>query len=974
MKQMEYVRGFFAGPDIGRRIHCSFFACLLVMMTVPLSATFSVQAAEPARFTVFPAKPDSLLILKNGNVYLKVGLSGWGPKWSWMGFRGKVTGNAAGSVIENSAVVRQTRARINIKTRISKPSARQLVMDFTARTDKDTALTYIVVTINFSKSAFAGTRGRAVMADGKSALVALPLGRNGMGKQVETVTIKDKGSGVLRLGLSPAADIPSDRDARIVLVPSMFKAAGPRALKLTIDLPGDITFYPSAAMVPDPAGYDKWFEFKPGEQHDAPSEISMADWSQEPAGAHGRVTRKGEDLFYNGRRLKLWGLNLCYSSGCCPEKKLADRRAAFYRKYGVNTVRLHKFADGPGWAGILSMESCTRFDPAALERMDYQVARFRQAGIFIELSTSFGSQAIGPADCERVPYWNEFLGGKRGKKRRAGKRRKPGKRYLKTGAGTIYLSRELQDLKIEQMLNLLKHRNPHTGLTYAEDPAVAFIELINEESALFGGTMAQLQRRPTLRKRGAEMFFTWLKARYGTKEKLLAAWGGKAIGSFGYEHLTDEGWEQGRIIPAGNPWYWDPMQLSGSQKFRRQRLLDTMRFLYELQNRFYARFVKAIRAAGYTGEIVASNWQAGKAYSHYSNLHSDYLVGTIDRHNYFGGGNTMLRIPGCGILSAGMMQVADRPFMLSEWIHVWPNPWGAEGPAIIGAYGMGLQGWDVSFMFQNRDQGTFSTELGKQQWDVTAPQVMALFPAISRQVRRMDASESKLVAPRYVHVPSLVKGRLGFQDKTSLQYDIKFYDSDKVPARVLAVARSLVEFTETYKETPVFDLEPHTRNGNLVSSTNELCWHPGDERRFSGYFTLNSPGTKAVVGFARDRECELGEVVIKPISRFSAIYLTARAQDRTLAADNRLLVVAVARARNTGMKVAADTLLLTKGKGPVLLEPVKAKIRLRRPGAFKVIVLDHAGRRTGKLLPVQENTFTIDGAQTGSCYYLVEYE
>ena len=45
-----------------------------------------------------------------------------------------------------------------------------------------------------------------------------------------------------------------------------------------------------------------------------------------------------------------------------------------------------------------------------------------------------------------------------------------------------------------------------------------------------------------------------------------------------------------------------------------------------------------IRGTGYEGEIVASNWQAGRALSHYYNLHSDYRVGVIDRHNYFGGG------------------------------------------------------------------------------------------------------------------------------------------------------------------------------------------------------------------------------------------------------------------------------------------------------------------------------------------------
>jgi hypothetical protein len=229
----------------------------------------------------------------------------------------------------------------------------------------------------------------------------------------------------------------------------------------------------------------------------------------------------------------------------------------------------------------------------------------------------------------------------------------------------------------------------------------------------------------------------------------MAAWGERAWNSFEYEKLAYDDWEAGLVMPAGgHPWYLDPTQLEGSQAFRKQRLFDTMQFLYEIQNEFYARYVKAIRDTGYEGAILASNWQAGRGFSHYYNLHSDYLAGIIDRHNYFGGSRdglinnqSMLRVPGTGTFSAGMQQVADRPFMLSEWIHVEPNEWGVEGPAIVGAYGMGLQGWDVSYIFQNRDRGRFMTELwpsGRDVWRVMAPQVYGIFPAVARQVLRAD--------------------------------------------------------------------------------------------------------------------------------------------------------------------------------------------------------------------------------------------
>ena len=101
-----------------------------------------------------------------------------------------------------------------------------------------------------------------------------------------------------------------------------------------------------------------WYPFAPRNTTE-PGEIGMQDWLEKPAGVHGRLVRRDDKLFYNGRAVKLWGLNNTYST-CAPAKELADKRAAFYPKYGINSVRLHKYADGTGWAGIQSAETVSR--------------------------------------------------------------------------------------------------------------------------------------------------------------------------------------------------------------------------------------------------------------------------------------------------------------------------------------------------------------------------------------------------------------------------------------------------------------------------------------------------------------------------------------------------------------------------------------------------------------------------------------
>jgi len=720
------------------------------------------------------------------------------------------------------------------------------------------------------------------------------------------------------------------------------------------------------------ADTSSWYEFSPSNTSES-GEIGMQDWLEKPAGKHGRIERKADKLFYHGKPIKLWGLNLCYSA-CAPDTEMAEKRAAFYPKYGINSVRLHKYADGSGWAGIQSENSCVEFDIEALDRMDYQVARLKAAGIYLTLSAHFGSLKLGPDDRKFVPSLEEF-GTFDNKKNR-----------IATPHSGIHYSRELQDVHIRQMVNLLEHENPYTRLTYAEDPAIAFVEIINEQSVLFFTSMNPLKASKTLRRQVAGRFSDWLREKYGSHDKLRAAWGEKAFDGFGGDGFPSLGehLDKRNILPLGNPWYWDPAQLNGSQAFRRQRLLDTLQFLYRLQCQFYDRYTQAVREAGYQGEVLASNWQAGRALSHFYNLHSDWHVGTIDRHNYFGGGSakpgqkfnnaTMLHTAGCGTLSVGLQQAADRPFMLSEWIHVFPNEWGVEGPALLGAYGYGLQGWDVSYMFQNRDAGGFSERIGRDRWDVTVPHVLGIFPAVARQVLRGDVRESKLQAPLLVHVPSLADVKLGFADRVVQEHDVKTFDTDKVPARALAVARCAVEFTDQYRDTPVFDLTRFENDGFLVSSTGQLRWKEGGDTRLGGYFTIDTPGTKAVVGFAQGRQCRLGNVTIEPQCRYAAIYVTAPEPNKNIDTSKKLLIVAIARARNTDMKLSdGEDEIVERGRAPIKMEPVHARITISSAGSPTVRVLDHDGLRTDRTVPARNGSFEINGARDKTPYYLVEF-
>ena len=941
--------------------------CVPVLVGVVMAA-----AAAAEGILALPVDSQCTVFLLEREPYLELRFAGWGPGWAWQGFQGEIQADGETSRTVSRTTIAASGAHVRIAARTAPAGPRQLTVQVELATDRDTDLTLLMAGVQTSEQAFRGGKLIAALAGGGSTTIALPPGRRELGQQVQRLVLVDARGRETTIALEPALAVTADGDMRIGLAYKL-RAEQPVRAALTIDLPAPLTYYPHPDQVPPEPGFDQWYAFTPGGADATPGELDMHEWLEAPAGKHSRIEARGRDLFTNDMPIKLWGLNLCFRAGAAPPKETAERRAALYRKFGVNAVRLHKWADGPGWAGIQSDDSALRFDAEGLDRFDYQNAQFRKAGIFIKLSQAFGTIRLGRADREHVPYIEEF-----------GALDRPGAR-AGGGNSTLFYSPELQDMTIKQLQNILAHRNPYTGLTYAEDPAVAFVEIVNEASILFYTSMDPLKRSPTLRRMTARRFSDWLRAKYGSHDALAEAWGRQALDSFTSEVPSPDGeaekLERGNILPLGNPWYWDPSQIDGSQRFRRRRLLDTLAFLYKLQTEAYQRIVAGIRHTGYAGEIIGSNWHAGRMFSHYANLHTDDRVGTIDRHNYFGGGSgaqidnaAMVRVPGSGMLSTGMEQTAGRPFMLSEWIHVFPSEWGVEGPAILGAYGMGLQGWDASFMFQNSDDGAFSNRIGRDRWDVTAPQVLGVFPAVARHVLRGDVAPSPIAATRYVHVPSMFEAKLGFEDSVgSRHYDVRTFDSNQVPFRTLAVARCEVEFTGEFRATPPFDITPHIVDGEYVSSTSQLRWREG-QTRHDGHFTMDTPGTKAVVGFAQGRQSRLSEATITPLSRFSAIYLTARDRAETVASGRHVLVVAMARARNTGMKVFADYLVLDRGDAPVVLEPVKAEIRIDRPGAPTVHVLDHNGRKTGHTLPAVNGLFHIDGARDRTPYYLISYD
>jgi len=124
------------------------------------------------------------------------------------------------------------------------------------------------------------------------------------------------------------------------------------------------------------------------------------------------------------------------------------------------------------------------------------------------------------------------------------------------------------------------------------------------------------------------------------------------------------------------------------------------------------------------------------------------------------------------------------------------------------------------------------------------------------------------------------------------------------------------------------------------------------------------------------QQYRLSLLTIRPETPYASILLTAAGQQENLQNAKRILVSAVARNANSGMRMLTidNRTIVDNGKSPVLLEPVKAEIELPGRQIERVQVLDHDGKITGRSIPVQNGKFTIDGARDKAFYYVIDLQ
>lgn len=246
----------------------------------------------------------------------------------------------------------------------------------------------------------------------------------------------------------------------------------------------------------------------------SPGITDMSGLLHKPAGKLGHITASPDGHFMaGGQRVRFMGVNMCFAA-TVPQKEHAEVAAKRLAKFGINVVRFHHMDTGAWPRGIRAAQQpgTVEIQPEALDRLDYFISQLKQNGVYANINLLVGrpfKAADGqPPEIEKLDWKDRHIVG-------------------------FFDARQVESQK-EYARRLLGHVNPYTKLTLAEDPAVAFVEINNENGLVHAWLGGEVDRLPEVFQRDLQRQWNgWLKTRYGTSARLQSAWneGAESLGA-----------------------------------------------------------------------------------------------------------------------------------------------------------------------------------------------------------------------------------------------------------------------------------------------------------------------------------------------------------------------------------------------------------------------------------------------------------
>jgi hypothetical protein len=701
----------------------------------------------------------------------------------------------------------------------------------------------------------------------------------------------------------------------------------------------------------------------------AESPIDLRRLNEAVAGEHGFITRSpdgngfvrgdGEPIrFWSGSEYA-WRMPFKDGVGRIRDEDAARvaHKARWSAKRGLNMVRFHghlpakQERNGPP----VTREAINEVD---LHGAWYMVAAFKKEGIYSTISPYWGSHTDNEASWE--------LGFKGGNL-----------------SSLVFFYEPVQAMYRAWVKRLYTEVNPYTGIALKDDPALAIIQLQNEDSILFY-TAASINGEPlrVLTRR----FGDFVAKKHGSIEKALARY------TLKYETAWDL---RGTDDPAAGtvavlqPWYFTKDARDRAKKWEdagtRNRLTDQLEFHATLMRDWNAETARWLREdLGCKQLINAGNWKTVDPVTADDAERWSYTANeVIGKNAYYGAIHTGIN-EGWQILAQhvytnwsaltrprnwpmNVKQVAGSPFIIPESLWVPPNLYQSEGPLMVAAQ-LSLTGVDSFYWFASGDE---EWESIRSKWPYASPMQAGQFPATALAFRRgfiTPASEPVIHEERSLddifsqRTPLIAESEVWDPNRDQGPMPVESAVSTAQDPLAFCVGPVQVVYGGDPKKNRVSPKLPQLIDQQrklLTSITGEIVTDYG-----LGIYTVDAARCQAAAGFLAKRpEIRLRDLTIRATNDYASIVVVPL-DEQPLASARRVLVQVGTKARPTGWVVRPRSIdnggtlhdgfqILRTGGEPWQIANTDAILELRNPALTKAQALDINGLPIGAPLAVE---------------------
>jgi hypothetical protein len=476
----------------------------------------------------------------------------------------------------------------------------------------------------------------------------------------------------------------------------------------------------------------------------------------------------------------------------------------------------------------------------------------------------------------------------------------------------MYFNEPLKAAYKEWVSILYTQVNPYTGIALKDDPAVALIQIKNEDSVLFW-TIESI--KPNHRATIEQAFFAWLVIKYGTIQQAFSAW-------------SNEGQDQDNVGSGRIGLYsiWEATQdaKAAHSAGKAMRVSDQLEFLSRHQQNFYTEIYNHYKSLGCKQLINANNWRPADAggmfdAERWSNSSVDVMA--VNRYYDPGhqGENSSWRIdPGHTYIGESVLknptqfpinikQVDNKPFLVTESGWNLPHKYQAEGPFLIAAY-MSLTGIDGFFWFSASSHkmdpnpyypwfnlGPNGTQKAMSRWTASVPGQLSMFPANALLYRKGYISPGATVVHEERTLESIWKREIPLiTEEAGFDPNRDSWDNSTNPTEteVAPIAYLAGPVEVKYGGNPANNVVSgqlatllNFSSKTVTSTTGQLKWNYD-----KGFCTMNAPKAQGVTGFLETTPTvELADVTITSKNSYAAINVVSM-DDQSLSSSAQILV------------------------------------------------------------------------------------